>query len=164
VSKFNDNKGRPWELTVDTVMIRHVARRLDGLRIDKLHDDAARGLVELMGDPVRLVDVLWVMVEEQAKGRGVTDEDFGRAMVGDCLDAGGLAFHEALADFSPSRRREVAKALLAKEREIGAQATAKVLAEIGGITLESLTRDGAEPSKPATSAAESSASTPAPPG
>jgi hypothetical protein len=150
VATFKDNKDRSWTLTVDTVVIRHVASRLDGLRIDRLYEDGAKGLMELMGDPVRVVDVLWVMCEKQAKERTVTDESFGESLVGDFLDLAAVALHEALASFFPSQRREVATALLAKGRELEAAASKEALEAIANLRH----------SKPATTAAGSSDSTP----
>ena len=43
-----------------------------------------------------------------------SDEQFGRSMTGDALEAGSLALLEALADFFPSRRRLLLRQLLAQ--------------------------------------------------
>ena len=150
MATFTDNKGRAWSVEIDTLAIRRVASRLDGLRIDRLYDDGARGMFELTGDPLRLCDLLWVLVEPEAAKRGVTDEEFGRALAGDALDAAAVAFQGALADFFPSQRRTVLAALLAKGQELQTAAVADALTAIAGI----------RPSKPATGAAGSSGSTP----
>jgi len=58
----------------------------------------------LIADPVLLVDVLYVVCKEQADDANVTDEQFGRSMAGDAVDAATRAFLEELADFTPSPR------------------------------------------------------------
>ena len=50
------------------------------------------------------MDVLYVVCKRQADSAGVTDEQFGRAMAGDAVDAATKAFLEELADFTPSPR------------------------------------------------------------
>lgn len=154
MATFTDNKNRSWPIEVDTLVIRRVASRLDGLRIDRLYEDGAKGMFELVGDPLRLCDLLWVLVEPEAVKRGISDEEFGRALAGDALDAAAVAFQGALADFFPSQRRTVLTALLAKGQELQTAAVADALKAI----------DGIRPSKPATPAAASSESTPAGPG
>lgn len=158
---FVDKKKRKWVLDLDVYLVEEIHKRLAGVRIDALIGDEFAGLTKLFGDTVLFVRVLWVMVEEQAEKVGVKPEDFGRSLGGDPLEDAGTAFVQALADFSPRHLREVLKALMARGREVVSERTARVLKAIAAL-------DPSEPdpasSTPATSAAESSASTPAPAG
>ena len=120
---FKDNDGRTWTVTLNVWTVKKVR---DLLGVDLL--DLGGGTVQpvgsragedlpgnllsrLIADPVLLVDVLYVVCAEQALGAperagkaDVSDEQFGRAMAGDAIDAATRAFLEELADFTPSPR------------------------------------------------------------
>ena len=108
---FNDNAGRTWSLTLNVWTVKKV-RDLLGVDLLDLGGESATGssdkkpglLFRLIADPVLLVDVLYVVCKDQADGASVTDEQFGRAMGGDAIDAATKAFLEELADFTPSPR------------------------------------------------------------
>ena len=105
---FNDNAGRTWSLTLNVWTVKKV-RDLLGVDLLDLGGEAATRdkpglLFRLIADPVLLVDVLYVVCKDQADGASVTDEQFGRAMGGDAIDAATKAFLEELADFTPSPR------------------------------------------------------------
>jgi len=113
---FKDNADRTWSLTLNVYAVKKVR---DLLQVDllDLSDSGAHStslgagekpdnglLYRLIADPVLLVDVLYVVCQEQADEAGVTDEQFGRAMSGDAIDGATKAFLEELADFTPSPR------------------------------------------------------------
>ena len=122
---FQDNAGRSWTVTLNVYAVKKVR---DLLQVDLLDlggdPSIGRGgleagdkpgnpstghgagglLYRLIADPVLLVDVLYVVCQEQADGASVTDEQFGRAMAGDAIDGATKAFLEELADFTPSPR------------------------------------------------------------
>ena len=105
---FNDNAGRTWSLTLNVWTVKKV-RDLLGVDLLDLGGEAATRdkpglLFRLIADPVLLVDVLYVVCKDQADEASVTDEQFGRAMGGDAIDAATKAFLEELADFTPSPR------------------------------------------------------------
>ena len=108
---FKDNAGRTWSLTLSVWTVKKV-RDLLGVDLLDLGGEPATGpsdkkpglLFRLIADPVLLVDVLYVVCKDQADGASVTDEQFGRAMGGDAIDAATKAFLEELADFTPSPR------------------------------------------------------------
>ena len=105
---FKDDAGRTWSLTLNVWTVKKV-RDLLGVDLLDLGGDAATRdkpglLFRLIADPVLLVDVLYVVCKDQADGASVTDEQFGRAMGGDAIDAATRAFLEELADFTPSPR------------------------------------------------------------
>jgi len=103
---FRDNAGRSWNLALNVYAVKKV-RDLLGLDLLDLggSDKPGEGLLyRLIADPVLLVDVLYVVCRDQADSASVTDEQFGRAMGGDAIDAATRAFLEELADFTPSPR------------------------------------------------------------
>lgn len=150
---FKDNAGRTWLVSIDVAAVERIHAATE-VRIDKLAGPGG-GLDELLGDPVRVVRVLWVLCEPAARASAITPEAFAANLGGDSLEDAGLALVDALADFSPRHLRAILKAQVAKGREVTAVAVAKAVAEI----------EAFDPfSTPATPAAECSGSTPAPPG
>ena len=140
---FTDASGRTWELTV---IVSAVKRVRDLLGVD-LMDVAGGDLLErLADDPVLLVDVLYVLVKPQADAKGVSDEDFGRGMVGGVLDDAASALMKELLDFFPSAQRARALGKMARKLEAQQAAVAEAvaaLASMGKPTEASADADGA---------------------
>lgn len=101
---FKDNEGREWQVRVDVTGVRDVRTDLDVNLLD-LPDKEFALLTRLTTDLVLAVDVLYVLCREQAAQRQVTDEQFGRAMYGDALQAGVEALVRETIDFFPDARR-----------------------------------------------------------
>ena len=115
---FQDNAGRTWTVTLNIWAVKKVRDLLGVDLLDlsgsgrTINPTSAREgeelpdglLCRLLADPILLVDVLYVVCKEQADGANVTDEQFGRSMAGDAIDAATRAFLEELADFTPSPR------------------------------------------------------------
>ena len=78
---FTDTKGRAWNLAVTYASVRR-ARELVGVDLLKLDDK----LFEQLGDPIKLVDILYVLCKPQAEALKVTDEEFGESLAGDVLE------------------------------------------------------------------------------
>jgi hypothetical protein len=100
---FKDNAGRTWTVAINVAAIKRV-RGLAGVDLFGLVDDGFKGLAKLLGDPIDLVDVLYVLCKDEADKLGITDEDFGRAMAGDAIGSASDAFLEELTDFFPDPR------------------------------------------------------------
>ena len=111
---FTDSQGRTWNVTVNVSAIKRVR---DILGVDLL--DVANGdlLSRLADDPCVLVDVLFVLCKPEADAKGVSDEDFGRGMVGGVLDEASAALLKELLDFFPSAQRARALGKLVKVME-----------------------------------------------
>ncbi|MBE3097722.1 MAG: hypothetical protein IMZ44_11435, partial [Planctomycetes bacterium] len=99
---FTDSQGRTWNVVVNVSAIKRVR---DLLGVDLL--DVANGelLSRLADDPCLLVDVLFALCKPEADAKGVSDEDFGRGMVGGVLDEASAALMKELLDFFPSAQR-----------------------------------------------------------
>lgn len=115
---FTDAAGRVWTLAIHVAAIKRVHARL-GLNLYQLLDDRFQSLGALLGDPVRLVDVLFVLCQDEAQARNVSDEDFGRAMFGDAIHHAAEAFLEELIDFFPDPRgRQSLHTILTEARNV----------------------------------------------
>jgi hypothetical protein len=113
---FTDTHGRQWTVALNIAAVKRV-RDLAG--VDLLaasSDDASENVItRLAGDPVLLCDVVYAVCKPEADAADLGDEDFGRAMAGDAIDAATRALLEELADFFPNRRdRQRARRVLTK--------------------------------------------------
>ena len=151
---FTDAASRTWEVTVNVGAVRRVR---DLLGVD-LMDVAGGDLLErLADDPVLLVDVLYVLVKPQADAKSITDEDFGRGMVGGVLDEAASALMKELLDFFPSTQRARALGKLVKVMQ-AQEAVAKEAAEAirplaeAGATVGTAAPGGSSGNSPASSA------------
>ncbi len=155
---FTDALNRSWsiEITVATL------KRVRALTTVDLMDIVSGTLIDrLLADPVLLGDVLYACVKSQADERKLTDEDFGRALAGDCIEAATVALLEALALFFPNPRRRVLEKLLHKLAGWRAQAIAAAEARLDDPALEQTVAMAlAAPGSSSGSVRASSASTP----
>ena len=129
---FRDAKGRDWTVTVDTTTVKPVR---EALQVDLL-DTTGRTLERLADDPSLLVDVLWVLCRDEAKERGVSDVQFGQALVGDSIDAATNALMEAVTDFFPSRKRDVLRRASAMAERVRQKGTELAMSKIENPDLE----------------------------
>lgn len=104
MAKFKDKKGREWTLEFDVGLLE-VIKRETGIEFDSFTESPESqekfATMLLGGHGRKLVEVLWVLCEEQATAIDVKPEDFGRLFTGPVLEAAQVALLEALADFSP---------------------------------------------------------------
>jgi len=115
---FTDNAGRVWTIAVNVATIKRVQGLLK-VNLYKLLDDNFKGLGELLGDIIQLVDVLYCLCKEEAEARKVSDEDFGRAMFGDAIHQATEAFLEELIDFFPDPKvRRSLRKIIAESRKV----------------------------------------------
>ncbi|MBU0639329.1 MAG: hypothetical protein KKB50_10730 [Planctomycetes bacterium] len=98
---FTDNAGRTWTVAINVDAIKRVR---DLLEVDLLEVLDGKLIEKLYRDPVLLCDVVYAACKPEADAKGVTDEDFGRAMAGDAIEHATKALLEDLVGFSPSPR------------------------------------------------------------
>ncbi len=98
---FTDNAGRTWTVAINVDAIKRVR---DLLSVDLLEILDGNLIERLYRDPVLLCDVVYAACKPEADAKGVSDEDFGRAMAGDAIEQATKALLEDLVDFSPSPR------------------------------------------------------------
>lgn len=142
---FKDNAGRSWEIVLNVAQVKRV-RGLLGLDLLGLVDDGFAGLGKLLGNPVDLVDCIYVLCKDAADAKGISDEDFGRAMAGDAIGAAADAFYDEFRDFlsDPQLRGAMTQLKTSAKALVGAMLTksmaelkaaeAKLLAETSGVS------------------------------
>jgi len=102
---FTDNEGRSWTVEVNVAALKRV-KGLAGVDLLEVLDGA---LIErLIRDPVLLCDALYAVCKPEADEKGVSDEDFGRAMAGDAIEHATAALLDEIVSFCPSPRDRAA--------------------------------------------------------
>lgn len=110
--KFRDNAEREWIVELDGYQLKK-------LKQSPLNFDARdhESILRAANDPVLLCDVLYLLCEDQAKDRGLSDRDFGRSLRGDTIDLATEAYIEETIDFFPQRLRQALRTTISKTRE-----------------------------------------------
>jgi hypothetical protein len=135
---FKDTHGKEWLVKLDGPKIRDVRKACD-VDLGSLDGEA---FSRLDRDPVLLVDVLWILCRGQ--NNGVTDVEFGEALVGDPIEAATTALIDAVTDFFPTRKRLLLRSLADKQAAVTAKGTELALAKINDPALENRLLQAAE--------------------
>lgn len=166
-SAFRDAAGRLWTLRVDVECLRRV-RAMTGVDLLELvgagtqaQKSIGSAIAALVDDPVLLVDVLYVVCKPEADARGVSDEDFGRAMAGDAIGQAVEALLAGVIDFFPSAaQRARLRRMAATMLRMMSRADQGIEQMMTPEATEQILRRALGPSTSATSSPESAASTP----
>jgi uncharacterized small protein (DUF1192 family) len=127
---FKDEEGRDWKIAIN-VTARKDCRAHLGLDLFGLTDDSCKPLGELVSDPERLSDVLFVLCMDQAKELGITDRDFGRLIFGDAIERAVWAFtHELFDFFSDAAKRAALRKWLEKAQKVASLMTEQIATEM----------------------------------
>ncbi|HOI56958.1 MAG TPA: hypothetical protein PLP01_17030 [Phycisphaerae bacterium] len=110
---FVDNAGRTWTVAVNVDAIKRVRTLCEVNLLEVVEGDL---LGRLANDPILLCDVLYAVCKPELDAKSVSDEDFGRAMGGDVIEAATAAFLEEMVGFFPSPKRAVLAKALGKLR------------------------------------------------
>lgn len=132
MARFTDNAGSEWCINLDAPLIAAVRKECQV----NLTDLDGKAYEELAGDPVKLVEVLWHLVEEEAKQRGVSYKQFATSLTGDVLEQAADAMLEAITDFFPLRKRELLTAIASRNKKIREIGMTKALEKINDPELE----------------------------
>lgn len=139
MSSFIDTAGRRWAVEVNTVTAKRVRKTLN-VDVLRLFDDQMKPLGELLSNPIDFVDVLYVLCQEEADRRDVSDEDFGRSLGGGTLDKAADAFLEALADFFPPERGKALRTAFNKVRKASLILTEQAQKRLDELSPEELAK------------------------
>lgn len=135
---FTDSAGRTWILSMNVGAIRRVKAQL-GIDLLTVLDHDCQLFARLGADIALAVDLVWVLIADQAEKMGVTDEQFGESLVGDAIDRAMEALVAETIAFFPQGRR----AILAKLWEKSKQAT-NTAVQLAVTKLDSLTTQAME--------------------
>jgi len=100
---FKDAEGREWELRLDIFTLGQVKSRvnIDMTKPTGANDDDEFSTAHwiLQNDYIQMANVLYVVCYKQCEDRSVSDEQFGRLLVGDVFYRAMKALWEEWADF-----------------------------------------------------------------
>jgi len=130
---FTDTVGRSWTVEVNVAAVKRL-RTLLGVDVVNLKTLAGT-ITSLIGDPVLLCNVVYVVCKPEVDRLGISDEEFGAAMGGDALENATTAFLEELAAFFPTRRRALLQQALALMDQVEAEAARLAAATLDGPEL-----------------------------
>jgi hypothetical protein len=134
---FRDTAGREWAITVDVNAIKRVMKapiehlgeplKVNLLALVEPDSDLLKKVVEY---PPLVCDIAYALCKPQCDEKGVSDEDFGRAMGGDVLESVLDSIIEETVDFFPQGRRAVLKKVLSKSQTFAEKAKALMAARL----------------------------------
>jgi hypothetical protein len=163
---FKDNADQSWTVAINVAAIKRV-RDLAGVDLMEGLDGSL--IEKLIRDPILLCDIVYAVCKPEADERGITDEEFGRAMAGDAIEHATTALLEDLVSFCPSPRdrKNLGRVLEATNR-VMEKARDMVESKLESGDLERLAEEALNNlpevhGNSSGSAPASSASTPAPP-
>ena len=133
--QFKDNAGRTWTVDINVATLKRV-RGLTGVDLMQVIEGTL--IEKLIRDPVLLCDVVYAVCKPEADAAKVSDEEFGKAMAGDAIEAATQAVLDELISFCPSPRD---RANLGRVL----QATNRVMEKARDVTekrIETLTSEG----------------------
>ena len=101
--QFKDNAGRTWTVDINVATLKRV-RGLTGVDLMQVIEGTL--IEKLIRDPVLLCDVVYAVCKPEADAATprVSDEEFGKAMAGDAIEAATGAVLDELISFCPSPR------------------------------------------------------------
>lgn len=138
MKQFKDSQDRTWTIDLNVDSIEQV-RALTEVNLYAALEGSL--LEELGSNPKKLVDVVFALCEEQAKAKGVSDREFGKAMRGDAIDAATMALLEDLVDFFPQARRPTLRKILDKANQVQAKALAMATEAVDKLDVDDLLRE-----------------------
>ena len=164
MQNFKDRDGREWQVVLNVFQMKRVRAALgidlvNVIELDKEGTVRVDMIDRIANDPCLLVDILWVLVQEQAKEMGLTDEQFGTALAGDAIEAATKAFLDELVDFFPGAKRLFLKKAVDLARKFGGEWNEVLEKALADPELERRVRESMSLS---TSSQASSESTPDP--
>ena len=132
---FKDNQGRSWNFALNVWEMKRIRASLgvdlvNAVALGKDGNVQADLVDRIANDPCLLVDILWVVCEEQAKEDGVSDVDFGSSLAGDAVEEATRAFLDELVDFFPGARRLFLRKAVELARRYAAQTDAALKAAL----------------------------------
>lgn len=134
--QFKDMNGKSWTVNISAWTIRKIKEAIDIDLTECVDKDMLEGL---LNNVINFVNVLFLIVEDQAKEASITDEMFGKSLGGDNLGEAKLAFCEGMVNFFPDPlKRAAVKAALKKNREIQEAISKEVLERIETGYLEEI--------------------------
>lgn len=133
---FSDKNGQAWAFEITVTDVKAIAGET-GTDIYAIADDGFEPLGKLLDDPVKVVEVLWVLCKEQAEERALSPESFGRLFSGDVIEQAAEALLSAIIDFFPrARTREAMTKIVNKSRRLRDLLTDEAMEQIEALDVD----------------------------
>lgn len=127
IGRFTDKTGREWIIDLDVGTCREVLK-LTGIDLANFHD--GKSLQALWSNDEKLVDVLWVLVKDQAGKLDVDEVAFAKRLNGDVLASGLEAIQQAILGFTRPDRRELVRQIMDKTAKLTDKMVAAAAANV----------------------------------
>ena len=123
---FKDRNGQDWQIVLNVNQMKRIRAALgvdliNVIELDKDGQVRVDMIDKIANDPCLLVDILWVLVQDQARTLNVTDEQFGTALAGDAIENATKAFLDELVDFFPGAKRLFLQKAVGLARKFGGE-------------------------------------------
>lgn len=136
--KFTDVFGKDWRVHITVPLVSQVHRET-GVMLTSIFSDNLQLLSELSTNLEKLVQVLWVVCEQQSESRGVSPEQFAESLGGDALGDAREALVRATIDFFTSPdQRAAAHLMLDKINETASKFTGETSRTIQRLDADQL--------------------------
>jgi hypothetical protein len=103
---FKDTLQRDWDVSIDVNAIKRV-RDLAKFELFSIVENEGASILALRDDYEKLANILYAICEPQCRARGISDEDFGRGIAGDCFEIAWQEIIGGMGDFFPVGRRRI---------------------------------------------------------
>jgi len=99
---FTDTNGAVWTPKITLFEAARIKRNLE-VNIEEIDD-----INRMIQDPSLLCDTLYIVCEEEARGRNISAEIFGKSLLGDAIKDARQALLGAVSDFFEDPRKRTA--------------------------------------------------------
>lgn len=138
---FKDLSGREYNVALTVAAIKRIR---DKLGYDLLGlvsgGEKSQAIKDVLLDPIKAADVLYVAVKPQADGFGVSDEEFGEQLAGEVLANALAALLEGVEVFFGAAQgpeaAEAVRAMVVKRNQIAAKVWSLARAKVEAIDEE----------------------------
>ncbi len=100
---IKDLKGREWELQITVGTIKRVRSKLD---MDLYKIDDKNFIKTIFDDPIKLIELIWVILEDQVKEKEISEIEFCEGWAGEAIEVATDLFIEELIEFFPPKKRQ----------------------------------------------------------
>lgn len=139
MAKFTDANGKTWDVFIDIPTIKKL--RENQLDVLNMFSGKMEVFEQIIGDPVKLVDTMWLVCERQIAERGMDEDSFARSLFGDALLSAADALVEGVCDFFPDpKRRATLRAVLRKSREAEGMMMDRAMAQIEAMDVSEMAK------------------------
>lgn len=136
MTKFTDAANRSWTPEINVVTIGRVRSELKINLLELLLPENT--LAERLTDPCLLVDILYLLCQEQVEKAELSDSDFGKAMTPDGIEDGWAAVLEGIVLFSPRGLRPAHQKVLQKAKAYQTAAAERIKTLVAGTEFEAM--------------------------